>query len=75
MQIDLPRLAGDVFDTFVFTLSTGPSPLVPETTRKTLTAVGSQTAAFTAERLSKSPANLLGTYEYTQVSEKHRKRG
>lgn len=59
----------------VFTSSTGRSPRVPETTRKTLTAVGSQTAATTAERLLKSPASLLGTYEYTQVSEKHRKKG
>lgn len=73
--MDFSCLAEDVFDTYVFTSYTGPSLLAPETTRKTLTAVGSQTAAFTVERLSKSPANLLGTYEYTPVSEKHRKEG
>lgn len=47
---------------------TGPSRLVPETTRKTSTAVASPTAAITAERLSKSPASSFGTSGYTQVS-------
>ncbi|TNN02258.1 hypothetical protein fugu_009745 [Takifugu bimaculatus] len=39
---------------------TGPSLLVPETTRKTSTAVASPTAAIIAERPSKSPASSFG---------------
>ena len=58
----------------VFSLATGRSILLPETTRKPLTAAGSQTAAITVEKLSKSPVSLSDTYEYTQVSGKTRRR-
>lgn len=73
-MLDVSTLKSHVFYRFIdgsrlcFCSSTGPSLLVPETTRKTSTAVASPTAAITAERPSKSPASLCGTSGYTQVN-------
>lgn len=65
--VDAWYVCFDMF--FVFPPRTGRSPLVPETTRKTLIAAASQTVAITVEKLSKSPASSSDTYEYTQVSQ------